>query len=75
MVFASRDVVWVLLRCLDPNEKHPAEKGQEGKSREKERAKQEKREGALIGFSARNPPAPKQPCWAALSLPLLPREA
>ena len=73
-MFESGGVVWVLLSCLDPNEKQPDEKGQAGTSRGKERAKEEKREGADTGFSARNAPAPKQSCWAALSLPLFPRE-
>ena len=75
MVFASRGVVWVLLSCLDPNEKQPDEKGEAWTSREKERATQEKREGADTCFSARNETAPQRPCWAALSLPLLPPES
>ena len=74
MVFASRGVVWVLLSCLDPNEKQPAEKGQEGPGKKKGDGK-EKREGADTGFSARNQTVPQRSCWAALSLPLLQREA
>ena len=69
MVFASRGVVWVLLSCLDPNEKQPAEKGQEGPGKKKGDGK-EKREGAGTGFSARNQTVPQRSCWAALSLPL-----
>ena len=64
MVFASRDVVWVLLSCLDPNEQQPARKRRkDGQSREKERARaREKERGRRYRFLCEKPTcAPNSP--------------
>ena len=53
-MFASGGVVWVLLSCLDPNEKQPEEKGEAGTSREKRKGTgREERERAQIPVSLR----------------------